>query len=561
MKNSLIIAIVLLLSLLLVACTPAPTPCPPHFDEDRNSVCDKCGEEFVPGDVVSILEDVDLSSIRFNKKNVTYNGEAHSIAIQGDLPTGVSVRYENNDKVNVGEYSVVAKFYYHSDTYNKDYYIDGEDKTATLTIKRAKYDLSNIFFGGASVVYNGEAHSLSVKGALPDGVSVSYDGNGRSEVGEYTVIANFAVDTMNYETPEALVARLNIVEGPASLGGVRLEDKMVMFDGESHSLELVAEGIDLSAVTVVERGNDVSYIGENVVKLTLTVGGESATLEAKLIVERGEFVGTDGLVYEKIGGQIVVVGYTGSAKCVVIPEKHTVNNYPYNVVKIANGAFAGNTAIEYVVLPNNVTTVGNNAFRGCTSLKRVDLGSFVTGIGGLAFDGCALDDIVLPDSLVAIGKAALRGNPITRITLPFIGGSAGLSNSYLGYLFGADGYAGNALYVPETLTTVVLSDVCTVVPAYALRDCSSVAEIILGKNTSKIGISAFEGTSITEIFLPASVVAIPAAAYNYNSPFYNTSKDLVIRLEASSLPSGYGAMWCVIDKTGATATVEYGKTR
>ena len=108
---------------------------------------------------------------------------------------------------------------------------------------------------------------------------------------------------------------------------------------------------------------------------------------------------------------------------------------------------------------------------------------------------------------------------------------------------------------------MIISDACIEIPAYALRGCTSVSEIILGKNVEKIGISAFEGTSITEIFIPESVVKIPAAAYNYNSPFYGTSDDLVIRLEALTQPSGYGAVWCVIDADGNTATVEYGKAK
>lgn len=558
MKTNLVIALVLLLGLLLVSCAPVTEPCPPHLDEDMDSVCDKCEEEFVPDDAKAALEAIDLSSVRFDGKTVTYNGETHSLEIKGTLPSGVSVQYEGNGQSTAGSYSVVAKFYYHSDTYNKDYYIEGEDMTAPLRIKKASFDVSHIFFGSASVVENGEGHSLAIEGTLPDGVSVAYEGNGKSAVGEYTVTAVFVVDETNYEVPAPLVAKLKIVEGPMALGGIMLKDAVVAFDGEAHSLSLISDGVDLSAATVTSVGNNVPYIGENIVRFTITIGGESALLEARLTIEAGELVGTNGLVYKNNNGNLEVVGYTGTDKVVVIPGEYTMGGTAYSVTGIAGGAFAGNTEIEYVVLSDNILAVGNNAFQGCTALKRVKFSNYMTAIGGLAFAECALDEVVLPDTLLAIGKSAFRDTPVVKMTLPFIGGSRNSSSDYLGYLFGADGYAGNAAYVPETLTTIILSDACTEIPAYALRGCFGITEIVLGKSVTKIGISAFEGTSIEEIYIPASVVRIPAAAYVYNSPFYNTSDSLVIRLEASSLPDGYGAMWCVVNSDGDTATVEYG---
>lgn len=553
--------IIMLLCLLLVACGPAVEPCPPHVDEDKNCICDNCQTEFVPDDVTAAINSVDLSELTFLSKSVRYNGREYTIEVGGTLPEGVSVKYENNSHTNAGTYSAVAKFYLHSSLYNKDYYLEGKDMTAELKIRRALYDVSGVYFGGASAVYDGKAHSLEVEGSLPEGVSISYENNGKSEVGDYIVKANFVVDSTNYETPAPLEARLSIVPGPASLGGVTLRDKVVAFNGEAHSLSLEAGNIDLSSVTVSSTGNEIPYIGENIVRFVLTVGGESATLEAKLTIEAEELVGTEGLEYELKAGKLWVVGYTGSSRVVVIPNKHIYNNIEYNVTKIASGAFLGNTNIEYVVMSDSLGSIGNNAFQGCESLKRVTLGGFVSSIGGLAFDGCAIDEIALPDSLLAIGKSALRGNPLAKITLPFIGGSANTSSGYLGYLFGADGYAGNGAYVPSTLETVVISDFCEEIPAYAMRGCSGVKNIIIGERVKKIGISAFEGTAISEIYIPASVTSIPAAANNYNSPFYNTSSELVIKLEALGAPSEYGAVWCVIDSEGTKATVEYGKKR
>ncbi len=74
-----------------------------------------------------------LNAITFADKTVTYNGEAHSIELIGTLPTGVTVTYEGNGKVNAGVYTVTAKFEYDKNNYNEI-----APMTATLTINQDK---------------------------------------------------------------------------------------------------------------------------------------------------------------------------------------------------------------------------------------------------------------------------------------------------------------------------------------------------------------------------------------------------------------------------------------
>ena len=104
----------------------------------------------------------DMSGISFADGNFTYDKEAHSIAISGDLPAGVTVTYEGNGKVNAGEYTVTASFTGDYANYNE---ID--DMTAKLTIAKADYDMSGITFADDRVTYDGEAHSIEIAGTLP----------------------------------------------------------------------------------------------------------------------------------------------------------------------------------------------------------------------------------------------------------------------------------------------------------------------------------------------------------------------------------------------------------
>ena len=90
-----------------------------------------------------------------------------------------------------------------------------------------------------------------------------------------------------------------------------------------------------------------------------------------------------------------LISYAGTEANVVINRI----DGRYAVVKIAEGAFAGNTAIETVEIYASVTTIGEGAFYGCTSLENVTLrpGSALETIEARAFAGCTkLESFVIP---------------------------------------------------------------------------------------------------------------------------------------------------------------------
>jgi hypothetical protein len=74
--------------------------------------------------------------------------------------------------------------------------------------------MSGIAFADKTVTYSGSPQSLAITGALPSGVTVSYEGNGQTDVGTHTVTATFAVaDPANYNTPAPMTATLTIETG------------------------------------------------------------------------------------------------------------------------------------------------------------------------------------------------------------------------------------------------------------------------------------------------------------------------------------------------------------
>ena len=110
----------------------------------------------------------------------------------------------------------------------------------TWTIAKATYDMSGVSFEDETILYDGALHSLEVQGELPEGVTVSYEGNGQTEPGTYTVTAHFTGDTKNHEPiPDKTVTMTISLEQTAFVQG-----KHFVYDG----MEKNVAGAELVAV-------------------------------------------------------------------------------------------------------------------------------------------------------------------------------------------------------------------------------------------------------------------------------------------------------------------------
>ena len=197
-----------------------------------------CGEE----ESQSPSELIKIENIKFENKEVVFNGEKHSIEISGDLPEDIDVEYTNNGQIDAGTYEVVAKF-----TGDETKYDLPEDMKATLVIGKATFDASNLVFKDTIVAYTGNEQSIYVQGDLPEGISVSYTNNGQINVGTYEVVANFVLEKPNYYEIEPLKAKLTIVE--AGEMPVLFENQTFSYDGLEKSIFIegeLPEGVNVS---------------------------------------------------------------------------------------------------------------------------------------------------------------------------------------------------------------------------------------------------------------------------------------------------------------------------
>jgi hypothetical protein len=93
-------------------------------------------------------------------------------------------------------------------------------------------DMSNIKFEDKTVIYNGNTQFLEIEGKLPEGVTVTYEGNGHINVGEYEVIAKFTVDTTKYKEIPNMTAKLIITQAEGSITITNKEALGKIYDGK-----------------------------------------------------------------------------------------------------------------------------------------------------------------------------------------------------------------------------------------------------------------------------------------------------------------------------------------
>lgn len=84
------------------------------------------------------------------------------------------------------------------------------------------------------------------------------------------------------------------------------------------------------------------------------------------------------------GTSVCITGYNGPGGAVTIPS--TLKGLP--VTAIAESAFAGQSNITSISIPDGVTYIGGDAFVGCTGLTTITLPDSVISIGMNAFAAC-----------------------------------------------------------------------------------------------------------------------------------------------------------------------------
>ena len=99
---------------------------------------------------------------------------------------------------------------------------------------------------------------------------------------------------------------------------------------------------------------------------------------------------------------------------IVDDKKNTATN------ELPTSFLSGCEKLVELVLPDSLLTIGRNSLQGCSSLTDVKIPATVKVIDDNAFSKCsALEKIKLPADLIKIGKGAFRGcKALKSVTIP-----------------------------------------------------------------------------------------------------------------------------------------------
>lgn len=206
-----------------------------------------------------------LTGISFRDKTVVYDGTPHSIFIQGELPTGVTVSYENNGNINAGRYEVIAHFQDSTGNFSSL-----EDMKAVLIIEKASFAQNGIIFKDATYTYDKNQHAIMLYcDDLPSEIEVKYENNFQTDAGVYVVTASFIDKNENYNPVKPVQAVLTIERARINLDHIIFENEYYEYDGFMHTL--VIHGELPEEVQVVYSPNTLTKLGRIEVTATFLI--------------------------------------------------------------------------------------------------------------------------------------------------------------------------------------------------------------------------------------------------------------------------------------------------
>ena len=213
---------------------------------------------------------------------------------------------------------------------------------------------------------------------------------------------------------------------------------------------------------------------------------------------------TTGLTfsYDDTSYEATVTGVSssGSGKTEFRIPANIVNNKNfYKVTAIAASAFAYNSKITSVTLPNMVKSIGYRAFYSCSNLRNIYISKTVSSVGGEAFFGCtSLSNITIMSDNVYIADYAFNNaaySPKVYIESIKTWCKYSFASASANPLYSRSGSSNGALYLYGSsypISEVVIPDSFSQIKQYAFRNCGSINTITIPSTITQIGSYAFE---------------------------------------------------------------------
>ena len=297
------------------------------------------------------------------------------------------------------------------------------------------------------------------------------------------------------------------------------------------------EGTSLSKI---ELPYSLTYIGNNafaniktLTEVTIPKSVETASHAFSGDVNLKKVIFEDGIVTIPSG----ILNNTGLEEIVLPSSVKTIGSYAFSnnkslekinlldgVRQIEEGAFSGDSKLSVVELPETLTEISRYVFSDTPSLTHINLPSGITNIGTGAFEHSGLTSIELPKELTEIGYYAFSQTHLSEIYLPKKLNSLGINAfSNIDTLKKVtvtsdinkswDDWYWEGLFDGSPLTTVVIEEGVTKIPAKMFYNQPGIVNINFPSTMKEIAGYAFKNTSLKTVLFPSAIEKIGNYAF------------------------------------------------
>ncbi len=239
-----------------------------------------------------------IDNISFDSSTYIYDGSEKTVLINGELPSGLSVSYQNNKLINVGKVTATAIFegdfenYYPIDNLECELEILAKDAYIIIDNKISVYGETLVLLTATNIGF-AETDNIEYQLLKEDGL----------EVGTYVITTTYTNNNYN----------LTIIDGEYTIvenifAGLLFENQIIEYDGNNHSLEV--EGLT-EGLSVSYSNNSFKNAGSYEVEATIEDEfGNSIVLKAILTITKKDAVINIDDKSSVYGEEIVKLTYT-----------------------------------------------------------------------------------------------------------------------------------------------------------------------------------------------------------------------------------------------------------
>lgn len=354
-----------------------------------------------------------VQGVTFDSRTVTYDGAAHSLAIEGNLPQGIAVVYEGNSQTNAGTYTVTAKFVGSNPNFEQL-----PDMTATLTIEKRELQIE--FVGEQTAAYTGyaqkplTARATNLCGSDTVAIDITYDG-AVVDAGTYVATATVASDNYKLTANNTCTFTITRATHKVTFRQSGQPDKVYDVLDLADFAEAIPDVVAVTGYDVAWEKKQLTRVTEDVIvnavitptvyEITYILDGGTIpynaprqyTIETEtfvLPVPQRDYYSFEGWYTEDTFVNHVAQGPQGSTGNVTLYAKwQQTSTEGVQYSQWSDGSYAvsgyGGSSSEVVIASvwrsQPVTALGDEAFSGCAGLTSIKIPDSVTNIGDYAF--------------------------------------------------------------------------------------------------------------------------------------------------------------------------------